>query len=86
MTHNPPKKDRKGLSDWQPPVIFKTSDYFVPTSTEKESIGENTQETIDDDSSQTTDRWRYKLENENNILQVRKYDLVCQSCRIRPHC
>ena len=67
MTQNPPKKE-KNLSDWEAPVIFKTSDFFGPTSTEKQSAGEDTRETTketettnsddqtDDNSSQTTVR------------------------------
>lgn len=64
MTQNPPKKE-KNLSDWQAPVIFKTSDFFGPTSTEKQSAGGDTQETTvkslpkeqaEDNSSQSTDR------------------------------
>lgn len=62
MTHNPPKKE-KNLAGWQAPVIFKTSDFFGPTSTEKQSAGADTQQTTvksddqtEDNSSQTTDR------------------------------
>ena len=67
MTQNPPKKEN--LTDWQAPVVFKTSDFFGPTSTEKQSTGDDTQESgkeminsspvadqTQESSNQTTDR------------------------------
>ncbi|KAJ7365001.1 biogenesis of lysosome- organelles complex 1 subunit [Desmophyllum pertusum] len=67
MTQNPPKKEN--LTDWQAPVVFKTNDFFGPTSTEKQSTGDDTQESgkeminsspvadqTQESSNQTTDR------------------------------
>lgn len=36
MKQSPPKKD-KNLSEWKPPVIFKTSDFFGAPSTKEQS-------------------------------------------------
>ena len=49
MKPSPPKKD-KNLSDRQPPVIFKTSDFFGLTSSEAQS----TDDTQDSDKDTLT--------------------------------
>ena len=36
MKQSPPKKD-KNLTEWKPPVIFKTSDFFGPPSSKEQS-------------------------------------------------
>jgi len=50
MKQSPPKKD-KNLSEWKPPVIFKTNDFFGAPSTKEQS----TDNTCDPEKDTTVD-------------------------------
>lgn len=63
MKSSPPKKE-KSLTDWQAPVIFKTSDFFGLSSTEEQSTDSAK------DSAQDTEKLTSDDQMEESTTQI----------------